>query len=209
MLEYLRDNPLLPTKGGKGFNLPHDYRKISHLLEYIISAMQKQRTTGFGLDEAWGGGFEMLLRKDGVRLEKIDRILFHSYFWGEQENNAIWTRQFGKRYLQYYKGDDLIILSQARGERLQTNVVSPVDKAVSRTRKNSDIENVNPELICTQLIHEETGAERKMVFYNAFGHDLCGIGDLEGVGSSIRVNTDFLKSLIRYAEKSTPPPTPP
>lgn len=203
MEEHLKAHPLPPPPEQKDYKFPEDAHKVAYLLQYIVGAMAQQRVEGFGLDQAWGGGFEILLRKDGINLDKVDRVLFHSQFWGESETGDVWTSQIGKRFFQFYQGDELVILSQAKGEITQAHVVSPPDKKINPENGQPEINHTVPQLVCTHLVQHETGLERVILSYNDMGHDWCGLGNLDGLGLSIRVNTDHLQRLIGQ-NKTTP-----
>jgi len=145
-------------------SLPTDISSFSLVIEIALGALVNQNMQGAGLDEAWGGGFEILHTKDGENLEKLDNVLFQAYAWFLDEHGEVQTSRMGKRYLQYYDGPDLVIMSQGLREKMGRYVAPPPHERVGKHTTNPV--NARPQMLCTFLINRDTRHSRSPIMYD-------------------------------------------
>ncbi len=206
-LDYIDSHP--PERFASKFGQPLDVDMIQYFISYISNTVNAQTSTGVGIEKGWGGWFEILLKKGGT-LEKLDSIMYASMYLGS-DDGKIQTSQIGRRYVQYYEGERLLILSQGKGEALRLNVISPPDQ---KNPSTVQVRACYPQLLCLNFIHPETKEGKVTLLYNAYGHDYCGVGEsIDGKELAIRLNTRWLAEIISklevFSAASKQPPTVP
>lgn len=79
-------------------------------LSYIASAFAEQILTGNGLQDGWGGAFELAYYADG-KFQKIDDVLY--IFWmAEEKDGAITLKSFPYLVKTQYFGDTFTVMVQ-------------------------------------------------------------------------------------------------
>lgn len=185
----------VPKRFGAQKGQPIDVDMIYFVMDYILHTLDTQTRTGFGVADGWGGWFEVLIKKGGDRLEKLDKIMYASMYWNEIEGR-IQTSQIGRRFFQFYDDDHLFVLSQGRREGLWLNVISPPDD--DNAPSKIELTRMHPHLLCMTLVRLETKLVTFQMHYNAEGVDFCGISKgLQGEPHAIRMNTQDLQNIIR------------
>ena len=194
-LNYVSKVPLMPFKDD-GHNAPLNSNRIHYCLSYIALTLNHQKHTGFGIEEGWGGGFEIVLSKSGGGIEKLDRVMYLTFVWWF-EKAIIQTSWVGSRYFSYISGNHLNILSQERHKSLKRHIALPPDCTMMPGEQNLYIKERTPQLLCINLHNRDTGKSRTVLAYDENGLSYCGVAALPETGESIRANSEYVISIIR------------
>ncbi len=115
LLEMTRDMPTPDNSDGIAAR--------AVMINFAGNALMAQHVSKFGLDEAWGGGFEVAyVTKDGFK--KVDNILVRC--WSLNSDGSLGN--VGASFVLHYEGPSLLISSFGAIERT-TVIRSPIDKA--------------------------------------------------------------------------------
>lgn len=83
-------------------NNPNGMTARAFMMRFAASAMMYQWVSGLGLNQSWGGGFEIAyVEEDGFK--KVDNILIRAWGLDEKQN----VGNIGISFLQHYEGADL------------------------------------------------------------------------------------------------------
>ena len=176
--------------------LPLALRQTSFVLEYIVRVMIDQYATGNGLDQGWGGAFELVLSREPSRLEKFGSTILAACFW-ELNGDVITIMSFGKRYLKFYEGEDLLVFCQDRKCSVESFRIAPPDRIDIARSKPFPLHPGPIQMLCILMINRSTQKPRFQVHYNQNGHQGCGYKLEVGMDYAIRINTGLLTGLIR------------
>lgn len=103
------------------------------MMRFAANAMMSQWKAGYGLNESWGGGFEVsYVAASGFK--KLDNILLRA--WSLGPNGEL--RNIGTSFLQHYEGDDLHLTAFA-DEACTTVVPSLVPSVTHRVRRQRKV----------------------------------------------------------------------
>ena len=86
------------------------------MMRFAANAMMSQWAAGYGLNESWGGGFEVAFT-DESGFKKVDNILIRAWSIGPNDELG----NIGTSFLQHYEGGDLHLTAFA--EEAVTTVI--------------------------------------------------------------------------------------
>ena len=169
-----------------------DGDKVAYIVEYVVSTLKHQRSSGFGIKDAWGGGFEMAFKRNGKYMEKIDNIFFHSYLVKEVNRDLQFIGE-EERTFQYYFGEDLKIVVQPFGRNSKSFVVPPPVTGLTK-RTSTYMTDRLANLVCVLMKEEITGRTYCFLEYNEKGNPFFAIRYLGEQDFGVDVRMWYVKS---------------
>ena len=199
--EFIRyvDRIDVPT-GSWGQHTPSDADKIAFVLDYITSTLKYQKQTGFGLSRAWGGGFEIALKKNGKYPEKIDNIFFHSYTYHVDAESIIQFVGDGSRTFQFYDGAVFRILTQPyRQIALAYDVPPPLNRPTNPPKRYFSDRRAN--LVFISYSDAKSGRSFFELLYDEKGSEHFSVKYAGGTSYIIDVKISYLRERVaRYLQ---------
>jgi len=156
-------------------------------LRFGARAIATQWITGGGLDESWGGGFEVAYpERDGFR--KIDRILFRAWLVDAKGSYHNSGRSF---FVRYY-GDDLYLSAFNPDERTYV-VPSPVGTAGTPPT----FEIAHPAWTVDMFVHQPTGSFIEAVRFHPDTRPTADFVELtEGAVTGWSMDQDYVEQCV-------------
>lgn len=129
------------------------------MMRFAANAMMSQWSAGYGLNESWGGGFEVAFTDDDG-FKKVDNILLRAWSLGPNDEAG----NIGTSFLQHYEGGDLHLTAFAEGA-----MTTVIPSLVSSSTPGPERREVVPEWTI-DLIY----CERRQCFVSAVQIDPPG-----------------------------------
>jgi hypothetical protein len=199
--DYVVNTPdLIPGK-----DEPHGFAARAITMRFAAYAMMSQWATGEGLQDSWGGGFEVAFT-EATGFKKVDNVLFRA--WAISPEGELGSN--GVNFLHHYEGPNLLLtrFSQFDDGRLEPSTAL-IPSFIQPDEITPSREEVVVEWTVDILVSEQIGGVAVAVQYDRPGslsHAKFSFRDGNLVGWRIeksRVDTLFEQFRISN-EKRTP-----
>ena len=107
----------------------------AHALTFMGMAMASQYHSGYGLENSWGGGFQVAVPGPNA-FEYLDHILVRAWLYGTDDRSSFGRGPF---FYSFYRGDDLVFC-RIGGKNSGAYVIAPP------VHKSEQVTDFNPGL---------------------------------------------------------------
>lgn len=185
-----------PVSGMKVGNpiAPSDADRICYTLHYVTSTLKHQASTGYGVAEAWGGGFELAMMKNDKFTEKLDDVFTHAYSFSASNRKVSNITGIERRIFQFYSGSNFVVVTQPGNGKTATFVIPPLTE--EKGAQQSSLSQRFAKLVYLYFVDAETGRLYVYAEYNEAGSPNFRLCHKPGVGAYIDVCMSYVKKKL-------------